>query len=371
MAASRTSSRTRSGGPGASARGSNALPWHQAVPGPVVLVTGPESLLADRAVERVRTLARGGDDALGVVARPDLELVAVEGAGYRAGELAQWTSPSLFGEPRLVVVSGLETAPDVLVTDITAALSDLPDDVVLVLRHAGGPRATSTLHKALLAAARAVPGGVLVECPPVKGQAEQRAFAETELRSAGRSIEPAALEALLLAVGGDLRSLAAACAQLAADVPRETAGGGQRAARLTEDDVERYYGGRAEVTGFRVADAAVAGHRTEALRLLRQALDGGLDPVPLVAALAVKLRSMAKVGAAGRGSDQVLASGLGMSPWQVRTTRDALRGWTPEGIATSITALAAADEAVKGGGRDPRYAVERAVLVITAARAAD
>ncbi|MGQ7296854.1 DNA polymerase III subunit delta [Quadrisphaera sp. KR29] len=352
MPAARSTARSRPT-PARGQGGAPALPWHQAHPGPVVLVTGPEQLLAERAVERVRDACRQDS--------PDLEVVTVEAGAYRSGELAQWTSPSLFEEARLVVVVGLEAAPDALVTDVTAALGALPQDVVLLLRHAGGARAG-----ALLQAARQVPGAVLVECPAVKGAAEQRAFAQTELRSHGRSIDDDALDALLLAVGSDLRSLAAACSQLAADVPR---GPGGRPARLSGEDVERYYGGRAEVTGFKVADAAVAGQRAEALRLLRQALDAGLDPVPLVAALALKLRGMAKVASAGRGSPDALARGLGMAPWQVRTTRDALRGWTPEGIAAGITALAEADEQVKGAGRDPRYAVEKAVIAITAARA--
>ncbi|SDQ04969.1 DNA polymerase III subunit delta [Quadrisphaera sp. DSM 44207] len=338
----------------APARGaSSAVSWQAATPAPVVLVTGGEALLAERAVERVRRLARAE--------HPDLEVVQIEAATCSSGQLALWTSPSLFGEPRLVVVSGVEAASDALVADATAALGDLQDDVVLVLRHGGGQRA-----KGLLDAVRALPGAVVVDCPPVKSAADQRSFVEAEFRAAGRSVTPSALEALLLAVGQDLRSLAAACAQLVADVPEHDERG--RRVPVDEADVDRYYGGRAEVTGFRVADAAVAGQREEALRLLRQALDAGLDPVPLVAAIAAKLRAMVKVGAAGRGPDHELARQLGMAPWQVGRARSDLRGWSPDGLATGIIALADADAAVKGGGRDPVYAVERAVLAITAAR---
>ena len=39
-----------------------------------------------------------------------------------------------------------------------------------------------------------------------------------------------------------------------------------------------------------------------------------------------------------------------------------------EGLAEAIQAVAHADFEVKGGGRDPVYAVERAVLTITRAR---
>jgi len=44
--------------------------------------------------------------------------------------------------------------------------------------------------------------------------------------------------------------------------------------------------------------------------------------------------------------------------------------WSPAGLAVAVQAVAAADFEVKGGGRDPVYAVERAILTITRARAA-
>ncbi|MGM0384971.1 MAG: DNA polymerase III subunit delta, partial [Actinomycetota bacterium] len=40
----------------------------------------------------------------------------------------------------------------------------------------------------------------------------------------------------------------------------------------------------------------------------------------------------------------------------------------PESIAEAITAIAAADAEVKGLGRDPEFAVERAILRVVAAR---
>jgi DNA polymerase-3 subunit delta len=70
------------------------------------------------------------------------------------------------------------------------------------------------------------------------------------------------------------------------------------------------------------------------------------------------------------------ARDLGLAPWQVDKARRQLRGWSPQGLASAIEAVAAADLAVKGGlpikGRragDPVYAVEKAVLDIGAARA--
>ena len=141
------------------------------------------------------------------------------------------------------------------------------------------------------------------------------------------------------------------------------------------DVVERYYGGRVEATGFKVADAAIAGQTDQALGLLRHALGSGVDPVPIVAVLALGLRSLAKVSTAGSMRSADVARDLGMAPWQVDKARRQLRGWSPQGLALAIEAVAAADLAVKGGlpikGRragDPVYAVEKAVLQIGSAR---
>ena len=120
--------------------------------------------------------------------------------------------------------------------------------------------------------------------------------------------------------------------------------------------------------GFRVADAALAGQTGEALRLLRHAIASGVDPVPIVAVLASQLRTLVKVGAAGRGSSATVAKTLSMAPWQVDKARRSIAGWDGPGLGAAIQAVAAADVEVKGGGRDPVYAVERAILAISAAR---
>jgi DNA polymerase-3 subunit delta len=149
----------------------------------------------------------------------------------------------------------------------------------------------------------------------------------------------------------------------------------QDAPAVDAPTVDRYYGGRVEATGFKVADAAIAGQTDEALGLLRHALSSGVDPVPIVAVLAMGLRSLAKVSSAGSVRSVDAARDLAMAPWQVDKARRQLRGWSPDGLALAIESVAAADLAVKGGlprpGRragDPVFAVEKAVLEIGAAR---
>jgi DNA polymerase-3 subunit delta len=316
--------------------------WDEVEPAPLVLISGPEELLAERAAERVVALVRERE--------PDVEVERVDAGQYTAGTLAVLTSPSLFAESTAVVVEGLERADEALLADVSAYVAAPLPEVVVVLRHAGGMRG-----KAVLDAVRAT-GAPVVTCDAIRSDGDKVTFAAGELRRAGRRADAAALRALVDAVGSDLRELAAACAQLAADT-RGVIGA---------DDVERYHGGRVEASGFRVADAAVAGDAGQAVALLRHALATGLDPVPIVAALAARLRVLAKV-AATRGRGAGAARELGLAPWQVDRALRELRGWTPEGLAAAIGAVAQADAEVKGEGRDARFAVERAVLQVASA----
>jgi DNA polymerase III delta subunit len=57
-----------------------------------------------------------------------------------------------------------------------------------------------------------------------------------------------------------------------------------------------------------------------------------------------------------------------MPPWKIDTLRRQLRGWTPDGVAAALTAVAAADAAVKGGAVSSGYALERALVDIGVAR---
>jgi DNA polymerase-3 subunit delta len=193
-----------------------------------------------------------------------------------------------------------------------------------------------------------------VDCQPLKKDADKMAFVSAEFRAASRRIDQEAVLALVNAVGANLSELAAACSQLVADSD----------GTVTSDTVDRYYGGRVEATAFKVADAAMAGNGPLALSTLRHALATGADPVPLVAALAAKLRTVARVAGAS-GSPAQIAADLGMQPWLVEQAQRDVRRWTPDGLVRSIQATAEADAQVKGLSRDPVYAVEHAVTVIS------
>jgi DNA polymerase-3 subunit delta len=296
-----------------------------------VLISGPEGVLAERAVASVLEALRVGD--------PSLEVIKLYAEGYQGGTLTMHASPSLFGGTTAIVVHDVDSAPDELQADLLDYLAAPADEITLVVTHKGGMRGRKVLDT-------------------LKSDGDKTAFATNEFRSQGRKATHDAVWALVQAVGKDVRELAAACAQLVADTEGV----------VDEAMVEKYHGGKIEATGFKVADAAIAGQAGEALRLLRHAISAGDNPVPIVAVLAMQLRQMVRVGSAGRGTSGQLAKNLGMAPWQVDQARRKLSGWDPDGVGHAIQAVAAADFDVKGGGRDPVYAVERAILTICNAR---
>jgi DNA polymerase-3 subunit delta len=166
--------------------------------------------------------------------------------------------------------------------------------------------------------------------------------------------------ALLEAVGNDLRELASAAGQLLADTTGP----------ITTETVARYHRGRAESSGFTVADRAVDGDLAGALELARWGQSAGLASVLVTSALASTLRSMALVASAGRMPAHQLAGQLGMPPWKVEKTQRQARGWRPEGLSSALTAVARADAEVKGAAADPDYAVERLLVAVVQARGA-
>ncbi|MGO3886549.1 MAG: DNA polymerase III subunit delta [Mycetocola sp.] len=318
-----------------------ALTWDQVRPAPIVLVSGPQVFLADRAISVLRDYLRAED--------PSVEVHEVFADSVGNGELQTLASPSLFGEPRLVIVRGVEKMSDSFLADALAYLAHPADGATVVLRHGGGVRGKKLLDAVRAAEDRAIE----VACAELKKDQERHEFAAGEFKRASRQIRPRALQALLVAFSGDLAELAAACQQLISDTSGD----------ITETVVDQYYGGRAETTAFAVADSAVQGDYASALGGLRNALASGVDPVPMVAAIAMKVRGLAKVSGA-HGSSGELAKRLGMAPWQVDRAQRDLRGWSDQGLGRAIQALADADAAVKGESRDPVFAVERLIAVI-------
>jgi DNA polymerase-3 subunit delta len=313
---------------------------------PLTLAVGPEEFLQDRVVREVIAAARAAD--------PDTDVRDLAPGALTPGALSELTSPSLFAERKVVVVRAAQDLPADVIKEVKAYLDSPAAEVILVLLHAGAAKGKALLEAARRAGAREVP------CAKLTKPAERLAFVRSEFRTAGRSATEDACRALLDAVGSDLRELASACGQLTADTEGE--------GTIDEAVVARYYTGRAESTGFQVADLAVTGRTAEALSTLRWALAVGQQPTGIVYALASGVRSIGRVATAdGRMRPADLARELGMPPWKIDRVRQQMRGWTGDGVAAALQAIAEADAAVKGAADDPAYALEQAVITVSRA----
>ena len=314
---------------------------------PLTLVVGDEELLVGRAVSQVVRAARTAD--------PDVVVHDLLGNEIERGELDDVLSPSLFGERRVLVVRAAQDCVKEVAAELTAYLADPLDDVHVVVVHAGAAKGKALLTALVAARPRRV------EAPRVTKFAERKDFVRRELRADGRLVEDEAVAALLEAVGNDLRELASAAAQLLADTQGP----------ITIEAVSRYHRGRAESSGFTVADRAVDGDLGGALELARWGQSTGLAHVLVTSALASTLRQMALVASAGRAPAHQIAGQLGMPPWKVEKIQRQARGWRPAGLSQALCAVAAADADVKGAAADQAYAVERVLLAVVQARQAE
>ena len=314
--------------------------------GRVTLVTGKEEYLGERTVETVRAAVLSHD--------PEAELSDARAVDITLATLGELTAPSLFTATRCVVVRGLEDLPEESVPALLGYAAAPVPDVALVLVHGGGQKGSGVLTR--LRKLDAVTEARSAELRA----SEFPGFVADRARAAGGRIDHSAAVALVQAVGQDLRGLAAAASQLVSDFPGTTIG---------EDEVRRYFGGRAEAKSFAVADAAFAGRRSQALEELRWALDTGTAPVLVTSAFAGSARGLARYLGAPRGMGEGdLARELGVPPWKVRTVRDQSRAWSEGGIARAIRAVAQADADVKGAAGDASYTLERLVLTVTGLR---
>ncbi|WP_020111645.1 DNA polymerase III subunit delta [Rhodococcus sp. 114MFTsu3.1] len=307
---------------------------------PLHLVLGDEELLMDRAVasivSSVKKSAPEGDDV------PVTKLRAGDASGP---ELAELLSPSLFAEDRVVVLEAAAEAGKDAVALVLDAAADPPEGAVLVIMHSGGGRA-----KAMVGSLQKS-GAVVHECAKLTKASERSDFVKREFGTAQVRVNQDVVDAVVEAVGSDLRELAAACSQLIAD----TAG------KVDVDAVRRYYSGKAEVSGFDVAEKAVGGDVPGALEALRWAMHRGVPHVLLADALADAVRTIALVGSAGRDDPFKMAGELGMPPWKIKKAQAQARGWTGASIGHALQVVSKLNADVKGQAADADYAVESAV----------
>ena len=309
----------------------------------LVLIQGPESLLADRAISQV------------ISKYPNAQISNLHSDELEVGVITDNLAPSLFGDQRVVVIREIQDLAAQCTEEIASYLENQDENLVLVLWHKGGVKGKGLVDKVKKLNPQ------LLSAEAIKKDSEKSDFIRNEFKNLNRKISTEAVQALIDSLGSDLRELGAACSQLASDVELQKI--------IDAEDVAKYQQGRVESTGFDVADAAVEGKTAEALIALRNALATGTDPVLIVSALASSFRTLAKVSGSSKGSNPYeLASSLALAPWQIDKARKQLNGWSENGLVKAVIAIAAVDADIKGAASDPKYALERAIMTVSTAK---
>jgi DNA polymerase III subunit delta len=312
---------------------------------PLTLVVGDEEFLVSRALDDLRQALADRD--------PTAEVHEVEASQLEAVDMIQLLSPSLFGGRRLVILRAAQDLPAAVAKAVLPMFDDTDPDTSVVVQHLGGAKG-----KVVLDSLRKQKP-TEISCAKLTRAEERQQFLRHEVARFHGRITASGAAALLDAVGSDLREISAVVAQLVGDT------GGS----IDATAVAAYHRGRAEVTGFAVADEVVVGNVSAALSNLRWALNIGVPPVLIADAIAEGVRSVARVVGAGSGDPFKLAPILGMPPWKVKRARTQARGWSEPGLAHAMTIAAALNADVKGAAADPDYALDSAVRRIVAARA--
>ncbi len=318
-----------------------------APPLPVTLVSGSDDLLVTRAIGTVIAAARAAD--------PGAEVSDYLASQFTSDEALTLHTASLFGGWRVVVVRNVHELGDEVGAALTSFVASPVPEVALVLTTTGRASAlVNAIRK------QKVPE---IKAAPITQAWKRAQFASEEARRHGGRITDDAAKMLVEAVGSDLGAIAGAVEQLMSGIgPRGL---------INDEVVSQHFRGRAETSGFTIADAVLAGELDRGLTLLRQSLEVGTPAVFIPSALASGLREIAKVSAAtsaGGRTKAELAKALGMPDWKIEKAERLARHWPDEALGRAMVAVAEADEGVKGGAADATYALECAIFAIVQAR---
>ena len=112
------------------------------LPAPVHVILGDEPFLAERARHRIITGIR---KALPPAA--DVQVTVLSARGLEAGMLSEATSPSLFGDDRVVAVTDAEEANKDTQAAILSAAGDPAPGIFLIVQHKNAQRGKPLANK--------------------------------------------------------------------------------------------------------------------------------------------------------------------------------------------------------------------------------
>jgi DNA polymerase-3 subunit delta len=269
----------------------------------------------------------------------DLQPVEVDGALWQGGETGDLATPSLFGEPRALLVSNARGLPDDGVRELARYLEAPDPGAPLVLVAVVGDRA-----KAPAALVKLIKGvGTVTE---VKIQRKELpAWILKRAKTRELDLAPDGASALVDILGEEPGALARALDQLA------TAFAGER---ISREIVSRQFRGLGEQHVWDLCDKAFSRDLPGAMRSLRTLLEAGEAGLMLLGAITSRLRDLIRVKSLPERlapPEAAMQAGLRFD-WQVRRYREQAKRFSPEGLAGLHERIAWADRALKSGATD-------------------
>lgn len=315
---------------------------------PVTLVVGGDAYLNELNARTLR-------EKIHQIA-PDAEIIELDASSADKYAFDEATGPSLFGDGTIVIINDLQNADESLVEAIEKFCQQTQNNennfvesspTWVIARHEGGVKGKSIITRLTKA------GANTITVPDLKKDDAKLNFVMSIFERHKRSIEPQAAQRLVAVLGGKTGELAALCSQLCFDYDDNP---------ITLDIVDRYLLADPQVTGFFVADKAVAGHAGSAVLAARTAVSQGVDPIALIGALASKIRLIALAIAVRNGT--ISSAEAKVNPWALKMAMRQIAGWNSSGISKCLQSLAWADEQCKGGASDANYALEKSIMII-------
>jgi DNA polymerase III, delta subunit len=319
---------------------------------PVTLVVGGDAYLNELNARNVREKVQRS--------APDAEIIELDASTADQYAFDEAVGPSLFGDGTIVIINNLQQADESLVDAIEnfckqAQNSENSENFVdssatwVIARHEGGLKGKSIITRLTKA------GANTITVPDLKKDDAKLNFVMSIFERHNRSVEPQAAQRLVSVLGSKTGELAALCSQLCFDYDDNP---------ITLDIVDRYLIADPQVTGFFVADKAVAGHAGSAVLAARTAIAQGVDAIALIGALAAKVRVIALAMAIRNGT--ISSAEAKVNPWALKMAMRQLAGWNSAGVSQCLQSLAWADEQCKGGSSDANYALEKCIMLIAA-----
>ena len=266
----------------------------------------------------------------------DLPAREVDGAGWQGTELYDLATPSMFGEPRALLVTDAKSLSKEAVAGLATYLAAPDPDSTLIL-------SCRTID-------RGKPPAALVRLVEPVGVVRQLQIPRRELepwlvkraRSAGCDLTPAAARTLIESQGQVPGVLAAALEQLSDAFPGQ---------RITPDLVHRQFRGLGDQKTWDLCDRAFAKDLPGAIRSLRAIEAGGDDPLMVLGGISSRLRDLMRVRELpDRLAPAQVARSAGLKfDWQARRYQQQARNFSLGELVRLHGRIAEADRAMKSG----------------------